>query len=66
MTPRDQLHQLVDVVMPDDATRSQIHANVDRMSDADLRNEVERIETLRLLFEEQTEAYSAQRHYLGG
>jgi hypothetical protein len=64
MTPRDQLHELVDVVMPDDATRSQVHANVDTMSDADVQNEVERMETLRLLFEEQAQAYSAQPHDL--
>ena len=61
---RDQLHQLVDAVVPDDATRQQVHANIDTLCDADLPNELERMETFRLLFQEQAEAYSTQRHDL--
>ena len=64
MTPRDRLHQLVDVVVPDDTTRSQVHADIDTLSEADLPNELERMETRRLLFQEQAEAYSVQRHDL--
>jgi hypothetical protein len=64
VTPRDQLHCLVDAVVGDETTSPQVHANIDALYDADLPNELERMETLRLLFEEQAEAYSAQRHNL--
>ena len=63
MTPRDQLHHLVDAAVDDDTT--QVHGNVDIRDEDNLPDELERKETLRLLFQEQAEAYPAQRHDRG-
>ena len=57
MSVRDELHDLVDDLdtLFVDSAKPQAHANVDALEESDLVDELERLQTLRLLFEEQSE-----------
>jgi hypothetical protein len=63
MTIRDQMHELVDE-MNDYPHKATLHANIDELPEADLAETFERLQTFRLLFAEEAEARSAQRHDL--
>jgi hypothetical protein len=52
MTNRDQLHELVDKLGDVLGDSAKLHARIDALDVADLPDEFDRLESLRLLFEQ--------------